>query len=418
VARLTTTISPGLGSPRRPVVIGHRGAAGYRPEHTLDSYELAARMGADYLEPDLVSTADGVLICRHEPEIGGTTDVASHPGFASRRTTKDVDGRQVTGWFAEDFTLAELTTLRAVERVPGARPENTLFDGLFGVPTLQDLLDLRHRLSAELGRPIGVYIETKNPTYFQRAGLALEQRLLDVLEANDLNHPQAPVVVQSFETANLKWLRSAGLTVPLIQLMEAEGAPYDLVVAGDPRTYADLVTAPGLREIASYAQGIGPHKDQVIGLRADGSLGTPTGLVERAHEAGLAVHPYTFRAENHFLPLGLTRGQDPCSRGHAFTEQQAFFEAGIDGLFTDQTDLTVLARAMCGRANWPAQSPLVPAIPVSPVSSVGSSSVGSSSVGSSSVGSSSVGSSSVGSDSMGSGSGWPRTEPAPLPAPA
>lgn len=345
-------LGPGLGSPSRPVVIGHRGASGYRPEHTLDAYELAARLGADYLEPDVVSTRDGVLVCRHEPEIGGTTDVASHPEFASRRTTKLLDGMAVTGWFAEDFTLAELGTLSAVERLPGLRRENVCFDGLFVVPTLQEVLDLRRTLSSELGRQIGVYIEVKHPTYFQDAGLELDGRLLEALRRNGLDHPDAPVVIQSFERTILRQLRRSGLPVPMVQLIEDQGAPFDLVAAGDERTYADLLTPPALREIASYAQGIGPHKSHVIGLRDDGYLDAPTGLVSRAHATGLVVHAFTFRAENFFLPADFVRGDDPAARGDTLAEQQAFVAAGIDGMFCDHPDLAVLVRALKGRAGW------------------------------------------------------------------
>jgi glycerophosphoryl diester phosphodiesterase len=217
------------------LVIGHRGASGYRPEHTLASYELAARLGADFIEPDLVITKDGVLVARHEPEIGGTTDVASHPEFASRRVTKVLDGISVTGWWAEDFTLAELNTLRAVERLPAIRQENTLYDGRFAIPTLQQVLDLRKDLSRRLGREIGVYPETKHPTYFQKAGLALEARLLGALRRNGLNHGDSPVIVQSFETKNLQQLRDIGLRTRVVQLLGASGAPYDLVSSGDPR---------------------------------------------------------------------------------------------------------------------------------------------------------------------------------------
>src|SRR3954449_6338803 len=191
--------APARADGAAPLVIGHRGAAGYRPEHTLASYELGARMGADFIEPDLVITADGVLVCRHEPEIGGTTDVASRPEFASRKTTKMLDGEAVTGWFTEDFTLAELKTLRAVERLPQIRQHNTLYNGLFEVPTFQEVLDLRVKLSKELGREIGVYPETKHPTYFRALGLELEPPLIRILRRNGLDHPDAPVFVQSFE---------------------------------------------------------------------------------------------------------------------------------------------------------------------------------------------------------------------------
>ena len=337
---------------RRPLVIGHRGASGYRPEHTLASYELAARMGADFMEPDLVPTKDGVLVCRHEPEIGGTTDVAAHPEFASRRTTKLLDGVPVTGWFTEDFTLAELKTLRAVERLPQVRQHNTLFDGRFEVPTFEELLDLRRRLSRELGRELGVYPETKHPTYFQAAGLPLEARLVAVLSRWGLNRADAPVFVQSFEVTNLKQLRALGLRTPAVQLLSASGAPYDTTAAGTGPTYADLSTPAGLAGVARYAQGIGPDKLQVIPRNPDGTLGSPTALVADAHAAGLLLHPYTFRAENTFLPVdlrvtvALAGAPVPTDYGRAIDEQVRYLEAGIDGLFTDQADIGVLARRL------------------------------------------------------------------------
>jgi glycerophosphoryl diester phosphodiesterase len=327
------------------LVIGHRGASGYRPEHTLASYELAARIGADFIEPDLVITKDGVLVCRHEPEIGGTTDVAEHPEFAGRRTTKQLDGVSVTGWFAEDFTLVELKTLRAIERLPAIRQENTMYDGRFPIPTLQEVLNLRRDLSIRLGRQIGVYPETKHPTYFQRAGLALEARLLAALRRNDLNRPDAPVFVQSFETTNLQRLRALGLRTRVVQLLGATGAPFDLVTAGDPRTYADLAEPAGLRKIARYSDGIGPDKNMIIPRTADNSLGSPTNLVDDAHAAGLVLHPYTFRAENTFLPAELRRGSVVSDFGQGIDEQVAFLKVGIDGLFTDQADVGVIARS-------------------------------------------------------------------------
>jgi glycerophosphoryl diester phosphodiesterase len=330
---------------RGSIVIGHRGAAGYRPEHTLASYELAARLGADFLEPDLVPTKDGVLVCRHEPEIGGTTDVVNHPEFAARKTTKTLDGQAVTGWFTEDFTLAELKTLRAVERIPQIRQHNTLFNGRYEVPTFQELLDLRARLSEELGRTLGVYPETKHPTYFQKAGLPLEPRLLDILRRNRLNEPDALVFVQSFEVTNLKQLRELGLRTKSIQLLAASGAPFDTTAAGSGPTYADLSTPDGLRGIARYAQGIGPDKLQVIPRKADGTLGSPTTLVADAHHAGLLVHPYTFRAENSFLPVDFQTSAIPSDYGRAIDEQVTYLRTGLDGLFNDQADIGVLARA-------------------------------------------------------------------------
>ena len=326
------------------LVIGHRGAPGYRPEHTLASYELAARLGADFIEPDLVSTKDGVLIARHEPEIGQTTDVAERPEFVRRKTTKVIDGIPVTGWFTEDFTLAELTTLRAIERIPGTRQHNTLYNGRYSIPTFRQILDLRQRLSRQLSREIGVYPETKHPGYFRSIGLALEPRLVDALERAGLNRREAPVFVQSFEIGNLQWLRPL-LQVPLIQLIDSTGAPADSAAAGDLRSYDDLVTPAGLRWIARYADGIGPAKDRIHPRDATGSSAQPTSLVHEAHAAGLVVHPFTFRNENQFLPAEHRSSADPTAYGDAFAEYQHFYRLGVDGVFSDMPDTATAARA-------------------------------------------------------------------------
>lgn len=333
-----------------PILIAHRGASGARPEHTLAAYELAARLGADYLEPDLVATADGHLVARHENEIGTTTDIADHPEFADRATSKVVDGHTVTGWFTEDLTLAELRTLRCRERLPDLRPGNTAYDGQFTVPTLEEILDLRARLSAELGRELGVYPETKHPTHFRDIGLPLEEPLVAALERAGLNEDGAPVFLQSFELGNLITLRrDLGARAPLVFLAEAAGSPYDFVAAQDPRTFADLLTPAGLAELARWVDGIGPHKDLVIAPGADGTLGEPTSLVTDAHEAGLVVHPWTFRRENAFLPTDLRgAGGDPGTAGDVVAEIRAHLAAGVDGFFTDHTDLGVQARAQPG----------------------------------------------------------------------
>jgi glycerophosphoryl diester phosphodiesterase len=325
------------------LVVGHRGASGYRPEHTLASYELAARMGADYIEPDLVTTKDGVLVARHEPEISETTDVAQHPEFADRKVTKSLDGVALTGWFTEDFTLAELKTLRAKERIPAVRQQNTIYDGRYQVPTFQEVIELSKRLSRELRRDIGIYAETKHPTYFRKQGKALEPKVVDALNRNGLNRRGAKVYVQSFEVSNLKEL-DPKLNVPLVQLTSASGAPFDFVDTGDPRTYADIVTAAGLREVSRYADGLGPEKSQVIPRDAAGFLTRPTALVGDAHRAGLDVHPYTFRAENQFLPADFRSSTIPAEYGDLFAEIEAFRAAGIDGLFTDNPDVAVAAR--------------------------------------------------------------------------
>jgi glycerophosphoryl diester phosphodiesterase len=320
-----------------PIVIGHRGASGYRPEHTLASYQLAIEMGADYIEPDLVSTKDHVLVARHENNIKDTTNVADHPEFADREATKVIDGVSVSGWFTEDFTLAELMTLRAKERLPAVRPANTAFDGLYQVPTFQQVIDLAKR------RHVGIYPETKHPTYFRKQGLALEPKLVEALNRNGLNHLGAKVFVQSFEVSNLKVLRHQ-LRVPLIQLTSATGAPFDFTDTGDPRTYADIVSAAGLREVATYADGIGPDKLQVIPSDAAGNLTTPTALVRDAHAAHLQVHPYTFRAENTFLPANLRSSDVPTDYGNLFAEITAYFTAGVDGVFTDNSDIGIATR--------------------------------------------------------------------------
>jgi glycerophosphoryl diester phosphodiesterase len=330
------------------LVIGHRGAPAYRPDHTLASYELAARQGADYIEPDLVITRDGVLVARHEPEISTTTNVADHPEFAARRTTKLLDGVEQTGWFAEDFTLAELKTLRAKERIPQLRPQNTAYDGRFDVPTLQEVIDLRRRLSTEIGREIGIYPETKHPTYFRERGLPLEEPLVQALRSNGLDRERAPVFVQSFEVGNLKAL-AGELEVPLVQLFGSKGTrPYDFVVSGDPRTYADLAEPAELSSVAAYADGAGPSKDYIVPRDAAGNSLAPTSFVDDAHAAGLLVHPYTFRAENLFLPLELRSSTDPLNaaeHGDFASELRQFLALGIDGLFTDAPDKAVAARA-------------------------------------------------------------------------
>jgi glycerophosphoryl diester phosphodiesterase len=328
-----------------PVVIGHRGACGYVPEHTLTSYFIAMQAGVDFVEPDLVVTRDGVLVARHENEIGGTTDVAAHPQFAARRTTKTIDGIALTGWFTEDFTLAELKTLRARERIPAIRPANTRFDGQFEIPTLDEILELikavhQQRTAAALqaGRPpparIGIYPETKHPTYFAGLGLPMETTLVDTLHRHGYRGPQGLAYIQCFEVGNLKAMREM-TQLPIVQLMEDEGAPFDLLTAGDPRTYRDMCTPAGLAEIATYANAIGPHKLQVIPLRPDeNSLASPARLIMDAHRQGLRVHAYTFRAEEQFLPRGLDL------QG----ELQAYLSAGLDGFFTDHPDIGVRAR--------------------------------------------------------------------------
>jgi len=333
----------------RLIVIAHRGASGYRPEHTLESYRLAIEMGADFVEPDLVSTKDGVLVARHENEIGSTTDVADHPEFADRRTVKAVHGVEVEGWYTEDFTLAELKTLRARERLPQLRPANTAWDGRLEVPTLDEIIQLVRRESAARGRTIGIYPETKHPSWFQSLGLGLEEPLLAALDAAGWTEPDAPVFIQSFETENLRMLRGR-TRVRLVQLLESSGAPRDLVLRGDPRTYADLATPAGLAEIATYADAVGPDKALIIPRDAHGRLAALTSLVTDAHAAGLRVHPWTFRGENYFLPADFHAGDPadpsfPAIHGDLDAELAAFFAAGVDGVFTDFPDVALRARA-------------------------------------------------------------------------
>lgn len=335
----------------RPIVIAHRGASAERPEHTLAAYERAIERGADFIEPDLVSTKDGVLVARHENEIGGTTDVATRPEFADRRTTKRIDGREVTGWFTEDFTLAELKTLRARERLPMVRPANVAFDGRYAVPTLEDIIQLARRKEAETGRSIGLYIETKHPSYFQNIGLPLEPELLRVLTAHGYGGAQAPVFLQSFEVANLKALR-AQTRLPLVQLMEANGAPYDRVLAGETVRYADMATPEGLALIATYADAIGIQKEMLVPRTPENDIAEPTTLVRDAHAAGLGVHVWTFRSENLFLPrrwqvsAGAGGGTTvlPAGRGQAEAELELFLELGVDGVFADDPAVAVPVR--------------------------------------------------------------------------
>jgi glycerophosphoryl diester phosphodiesterase len=331
----------------KPLVIGHRGASGYRPEHTLAAYERAIAMGADFIEPDLVSTRDGILVARHENEISGTTDVANHPEFAARKATKKIDGAPITGWFTEDFTLAELKTLRVKERIPQLRPDNATFDGQLSIPTLQEVIDLAKR-SSRRGRKIGIYPETKHPTYFDSVGLSMEEPLVRTLHEAGYQGKNAPVFIQSFEVANLKDLNRM-TRLPLAQLISQGGQPYDFTARGDTRTYADMVTPTGLAEIATYADGVGVEKNLIVPRSPAGNLLQPTSLIRDAHAAGLVVHSWTFRRENFFLPTELRRGdpKEPAflrQYGDFAAEYALFFRLGIDGVFTDHPDTAVAAR--------------------------------------------------------------------------
>jgi len=336
----------------RPFVIAHRGASGYVPEHTLAGYFIAIQQGADYVEPDLVFTRDGALVVRHENEIGGTTDVAAHPEFAARKTTKTVDGAALTGWFTEDFTLAELKTLRARERLPELRQGNTRYDGAFVIPTFEEFLDLvdaanaqRAELARAAGLPapprIGIYPETKHPSYFAKAGFDFEKPLLETLGRHGYARRTDPCWIQSFEVSNLKALRKR-TDLPLVQLVEPQGQPFDFKLAGDKRDYADLMSDAGLKEVAGYADAIAPHKWMVVQFK-DGKV-SDTGLAGRARAAGLGVHIWTLRAENEFLPPDLRSPGNPATHGDLGSEIRALLDAGITGMFSDYPDLAVSAR--------------------------------------------------------------------------
>jgi glycerophosphoryl diester phosphodiesterase len=346
----------------RPIVIGHRGASGYRPEHTLASYQLAINLGADFIEPDLVLTKDGVPIARHEPLFGATavngvpvsvpnefttTNIFDHPEFASRLRTRNLDGNNITGFWADDFTLAEVKTLRARERIPNIRPNNTAYNDQYEIPTLQEVINLAQANSTP-GRTIGIYPETKHPTFFQdnvsnRTNPArFEDTLVSILHSNYGNLDTAPVFIQSFEVSNLQYLHTQ-TNIHLVQLINTGTArPYDFVVAGDPRTYNDLVTVAGLADINNYATGIGPTRDLLI-PRPGNVLGSPTTLVGDAHAAGLLVHPFTFRAENNFLSNGYRIGTDLTAYGDYVGETLLYLNLGMDGFFTDQADFGVQA---------------------------------------------------------------------------
>lgn len=348
------------------LIVGHRGASGYLPEHTLEGYKLAIEQGADFIEPDLVSTKDGQLVVRHEPMLSGTTDVATRPEFAGRKTTRKVDGVDTADWFASDFTLAEIKTLRAKQAFADRDQSH---NGKYEIPTLQQVIDLAKAESTRTGRSIGIYPEIKHSTFHSAMGLAIEDKLLDQLKAAGWSQKNSPVIIQSFETANLKYLRGK-TQLRLIQLVDADDVdkdggivlaapfdkPYDFVVTGDKRTFKDLVTAEGLKDIRTYADGVGPWKPylmpakQVLGddgkprdLNGDGAIDErdrvllpPTDVVKNAHAAGLFVHTWTFRSEPKRLASDF--------KGDPAAEYKAFLALGIDGLFSDFPDQAVKAR--------------------------------------------------------------------------
>lgn len=330
----------------RPIVIAHRGASGHRPEHTLQAYRLAIAQGADYVEPDVVISKDGVLICRHENEISETTDVAARAEFADRKRTKIIDGESVTGWFTEDFTIAELKTLRARERLPQLRPQNIAFDGQDAIPTLAEVFELAKQESMRVGRTIGVYPETKHPSYFRALGLPLEPPLQALLRQYDWDRLDAPIFIQSFEVGNLKALRIQ-TRAPLVQLLATDGAPFDHQNGGP--NYKAMATPQGLAAIAAYATGVGPQKTLIMPRDQDDRSLAPTTFIADAHAVGLKVHPWTFRNENVFLPAELRRG-DPAARSHpavhgdALAELEMFVRLGVDGVFADFPDIAIIAR--------------------------------------------------------------------------
>ncbi len=328
-----------------PLVIAHRGASGYVPEHTLVAYATAMLQGADFVEPDLVMTKDGQLIARHDNVLDLTTDVANRPEFAGRKTTKTVDGVTVTGWFSEDFTLEEIKTLRAIERIPSTRPANTRFDGQFEIPTFKEIIELVQAYEKLLDRRIGLYPETKHPTHFDRLGLAMEEPLVKILRRSGYEGRNARVFIQSFEINNLRKLKTM-TRIPLVQLLWIEGKPYDVEAGGGSLTYEQMATPSGLAQIASYADGVGPEKRFIIPLDSAGhlDLSHATSFVKDAHAVGLQVHPYTFRSENVFLPTNFKSSNDPNALGDGAGEIKAFLKAGIDGFFTDQTDRGIVAR--------------------------------------------------------------------------
>lgn len=333
-------IKRGTPPPAPPIVIAHRGASADRPEHTLAAYALAIEQGADFIEPDLVATKDHQLVARHENEISGTTDVAAHPEFAGRKTTKTIDGESMTGWFTEDFTLAELKTLRARERLPQLRTANTAFDGQDSIPTLDEIIALAKGATARTGRSIGIYPETKHPSYFRGLGLPLEPVLLKTLAGVGWTNADSPVFIQSFEAGNLQALRSE-TRVRLIQLI-GDG------VSADGVSYDAMLTPAGLKTIAGYATGIGPARDRIIPRDAAGVLSKPTTLVTDAHQAGLQVHPWTFRPENYFLAAAFRKAGNPSVRGDAAGEIRLYLETGIDGVFSDLPAAAVAALAPPG----------------------------------------------------------------------
>jgi glycerophosphoryl diester phosphodiesterase len=339
---------PGVGpvgvAQPRPLIFGHRGASALRPEHTLASYAKAIADGADYVEPDLVSTRDGVLVARHEAFLSETTDVSSRPEFASRKTRKTIDGETHEGWFVDDFMLAELKTLRAVERIPQYRPGSAQYNGMFQVATFEEIIDFVAAESAARGRIVGIVPELKHSTYFASVGLPLEDRFLAIIAAHDYTR-RNPIEIQSFEVANLKYLRGKlgrRANLRLMQLVIGENVrPMDVAAAGGTLTFAQMCTPAGLRDIAQYADVVAPPTRSIIPLKKDGSLDAPSSLVEDAHKAGLRVEPWTFRPENHFLAADFRNNAGDAVRNEtgSIAEIKRYIATGIDGFFTDDPAL-------------------------------------------------------------------------------
>ena len=329
---------------RKVELFAHRGASALRPEHTLASYAKAIADGADYIEPDLVITKDGVLVARHEAFLSETTDVASRPEFATKRSKKTIDGHSQDGWFVEDFTLAELKTLRAIERLPKVRPQNTQFDGQFQVLTWYEIIDFAAAHAATTGQVIGLVPELKHSTYFKSIGLPLEDRFLKSIADHEYTR-RCPLEIQSFEVANLKYIRGVlgkQKNIRLMQLVErGDIRPADVVAAGGDLTFGKMCSKQGLRDMASYADVVAPPTRALIPLLADGKLGQPTNLISEAHEAGLLVHTWTFRPENRFLAADFRddKGDDARNEKGSIAEMQRYIAAGIDGFFSDDSAL-------------------------------------------------------------------------------
>ncbi|WP_110182847.1 glycerophosphodiester phosphodiesterase family protein [Nocardioides solisilvae] len=329
-----------------PAVVAHRGASGHRPEHTLSAYRAAIRAGVDDIELDLVLTRDGALVARHENELSLTTDVADHPGLAHLRTTRVVDGRRLSGWFAEDLTLAQVKRLAARERSPHLRPGSAVHDGCDGVPALTEVLAMVQAESVRRGSTVGVMLELKHAAHLAARGLPVVEPLLADLARHGLDHPRSRVTLMSFETGVLREL-AARSRAQVVQLVDrGAGGPPDHAVAGDPRTWRDLLTPEGLAEVGEYADGLGVAKELVLPPGPGGRLGSPSGLVAAAHRELLTVHVWTLRAENHHLPADLAGPGGPAAHGDLGREAQAFLDAGVDGLITDHPELVLpLVRA-------------------------------------------------------------------------